>query len=86
MMESRFVSALFITMCSRLGIRCTLYQAHRPNANGRAEVAGKVICDVLREVTNEKEREGQSWVEIPSLAIRLHHDVAYLETVFRPYQ
>jgi transposase InsO family protein len=35
---SQFVSQWWLTMCSRLGARSAFSQAHRPQANGRAEV------------------------------------------------
>ena len=46
----QFVSQWWQTMCSRLGIRCAYSQSHRPQANGRAEVAGRVLHDVLRNI------------------------------------
>ena len=39
----QFAGQWFRTMCARLGIRLVFSQAYRPQANGRAEVAGKSI-------------------------------------------
>ena len=38
---SQFVSTWFRTMCASLGIRQAFSQAYRPQANGRAERAGR---------------------------------------------
>ena len=40
---TEFTSQWWRTMCSRLGIRQLFSQAHHHQANGRAEVAGKVV-------------------------------------------
>jgi len=56
------------------------------NANGWAEGDGKFFCDVLKRVANEKEREGQSWLELLKMAVRLHHNMANPETGFSLYQ
>jgi len=37
-------------ICARLGIRQAFSQAYRPQANGRAEVAGRTVINVLRKV------------------------------------
>lgn len=73
-------------MSSRVSIRCIFSQAHLPSANGKAEVSGKVFCDVLRRVTNEKEREDQSFVELIPMAVSLHDGMADPEAGFSPYR
>ena len=40
---AQFVSQWWRTVCSRLGIRQAYSQARRPQANGRAETAGKTL-------------------------------------------
>jgi transposase InsO family protein len=42
---AQFVSSWWKAMCARLGMRQVFSQAHRPQANGRAETAGKVLYD-----------------------------------------
>ena len=56
----QFVGKWFQTMCARLGIRQAFSQAHRPQGNGKAEVAGKSIITLLRKL---KVGEGANWVE-----------------------
>ena len=57
-------------MCSRLGIRQAFSQAHRPQANGRAEVAGKQLITHLRKLHAD---DGINWVQIlPRVLLQLH--------------
>ena len=79
----QFISQWWQTMCGRLGIRCAYSQAHRPQANGRAEVAGRVIQDVLRKLLIDKDI---SWVEALPRAIRLLHDTPDPVTHYSPYE
>ena len=68
---AQFVSQWWLTMCARLGVRVAFSQAHRPQANGRAEVAGKSLITVLRRLHVE---EGVNWVEALPRALRILHD------------
>ncbi len=52
---SQFAGQWFQTMCARLGIREAFSQAYHPQANGRAEVAGKQLIECLRKIHAEKE-------------------------------
>ena len=79
----QFVSQWWVTMCSRLGIRMAYAQAHRPQANGRAEVAGRVVQDVLRKLLIDR---NINWVEALPHALRIHHDMAEPTTGLSPYQ
>ena len=45
----QFVGQWWRTMCARLGIRKAFSQAYRPQANGRAEVAGKTLKGFMRK-------------------------------------
>ena len=56
----QFIGIWWRTMCQRLGIRQAFSQAHRPQANGRAERAGKQIINLLRKLNVEQEI---NWVE-----------------------
>ena len=49
----QFVGQWWKTMCARLGIRVAYSQAYRPQANGRAEIAGKTIINSLRKLWAE---------------------------------
>ena len=69
--DPRFVSSFFTTICALSGCRVVFSQAHRPQANGRAESAGKVIRDIMRKLFLE---EARSWVLLLPLAIRIRHD------------
>ena len=79
----QFVSQWWVTMCSRLGIRTAYAQSHRPQANGRAEVAGRVLQDVLRKLLINKDI---NWVQALPHALRIHHDTADPITGLSPYE
>ena len=70
-------------MCARLGIRTAFSQSHRPQANGRAEVAGRVLNDVLRKLVNVT---GINWVEALPRALRILHDTPNPITKMSPYE
>ena len=67
----QFVGQWWRTMCARLGIRQAYSQAYRPQANGRAEVAGKSIIDLLRKNWTE---DKINCVEALPRALRAYHD------------
>ena len=68
---SQFVSQWWLTICSRLGVRSAFSQAHRPQANGRAEVCGRILQTALRKLHLENR---VNWVEALPRALRTHHD------------
>ena len=77
-----FAGRWWKTMCARLGIRQAYSQAHRAQANGRAEVAGKTIYNLLRKLhTAEK----LNWVEALPRVLRHHHNIVG-ECGASPYQ
>ena len=78
---SQFVSQLWGTLCARLGVRCAFSQAHRPQANGRAEVCGRIILGALRKLHTDGRL---NWVEALPRALRIHHDTVD-ETGVSPY-
>jgi hypothetical protein len=78
-----FVSQWWETMCNRLGIRQAFSQAHHHQANGRAEVAGRVLQGMLRRL----HAQGHvNWVEALPRALRIHHDSVDPVTGMSPYQ
>jgi hypothetical protein len=77
-----FVGAWWKTMCRRLGIRQVFSQAHRPQANGRAEVAGRVLIAALRKLEAER---AINWVESLPHSLRLIHDTSG-PSGYSPYQ
>ena len=79
----QFNSQWFLTVCARWGIRVAFAQAHRPRANGRAEVAGRVLQDILRKLLIVHD---VNWVEALPRAIRLHHDLPDPITKLSPYE
>lgn len=79
----QFVSQWWQTMCGRLGIRCAFSQAHRPQANGRAEVAGRVLQDVLRKLLIDSDI---NWVEALPRALRILHDTPEPISGLSPYE
>ena len=57
-------------MCARLGIRQAFSQAHRPQANGRAEAAGRQLITRMRKMHAD---EGVNWVEaLPRALLQIH--------------
>ena len=80
---TQFVSQFFGTLCARLGIRMAYSQAHRPQANGRAEVAGRVVQDLLRRLFLDGE---VNWVEALPRALRIHHDTLDHYLGMSPYE
>ena len=80
---SQFVSQWWLTMCARLGIRSAFSQSHRPQANGRAEVAGRVLQDILRKLLIVQDI---NWVEALPSALRIHHDTPDPISKLSPYE
>ena len=68
---AQFVGQWWRTMCARLGIRHAYSQAHRPQGNGRAEVAGRQLITILRKMND---RPDFNWVEALPRALTIHHD------------
>ena len=68
---SQFIGQWWKTMCARLGIRQAYSQAYRPQANGRAEVAGKTVIGIMRKFHTE---EKLNWVEALPRVLRAYHD------------
>ena len=79
----QFVSQWWRTMCSRLGIRQAYSQARRPQANGRAETAGKTLRSILRKLNADTPI---NWVEALPRAIRIRHDLPTPLLGLSPYQ
>ena len=77
-----FVGPWWRTVCARLGIRTAYSQAHRAQGNGRAEVAGKQIYNLLRKLHVE---EKLNWVEALPRVFRIHNDTIG-ECGMSPYQ
>jgi len=68
---SQLVGQWWKTMCAQLGIRQAFSQAYRPQANGRAEVAGKTLIGILRKVWVD---DKINWVEPLPRVLRMYHD------------
>lgn len=79
---SQFVGQWWKTMCARLGIRQAYSQAYRPQANGRAEAAGKTLIGVLRKLNAE---DKVNWVEALPRVLRVYHDNPG-ESGYSPFQ
>ena len=77
-----FIGPWWRTICARLGIRVAYSQAHRAQGNGRAEVAGKQIYNLLRKLHVE---DNINWVEALPKVLKIHHDTIN-ETGLSPYQ
>ena len=79
---SQFANTWWQTMCATLGIRHAFSQAYHHRANGRAEMAGQQLMEVLRKIHVE---EKISWVEALPIALDRIHDTQG-RTGLTPYQ
>ena len=79
---AQFVGGWFKTMCKRLGVRQAYSQAYRPQANGRAERAGRQLIEWLEKINTDMEI---NWVEALPMVLRQYHD-AVGESGFSPYE
>ena len=59
-------------MCARLGIKHAQEQAYNHRANGRAEMAGQQLMEILRKIHIS---ENINWVEALPIALDRTHDV-----------
>ena len=78
----QFVGQWWRTLCARLGVRQAWSQAYRPQANGRAEVAGKTLINLMRRMWVESQI---NWVEALPRVLRAYHDTPG-ESGFSPFQ
>ena len=67
----QFVGQWWKAMCARLGIRVAYSQAYRPQANGRAERAGRKILDCLTKISAET---AINWVEALPRVLQVYHN------------
>ena len=68
---SHFVSAWWQTICAGLGVRCAQAQAYHHATNGRAEVAGQQIIEILRKMSAQNDI---NWVEALARVWQIIHD------------
>ena len=64
-------------------VRQAFSQVYRPQANGRAEVAGKTVITILHKLQADHEI---NWVESLPRVLRLRHDLPDPLIGFSPYQ
>ena len=69
-------------MCARLGIRTAYSHAHRPQENGRVEVAGARIYNILRKLHCEK---SVNWVQALPRVLWIQNNLS-MEVGLSPYQ
>ena len=79
---SHFIGAWWQNMCAYLGIRHATSIAYHHQANGRAEVAGQTLREVLRKIINEGK---MNWVEALPMTLDKIHDMKN-DTGLSPYQ
>ena len=79
---SHFVSAWFQTMAASLGIRQNFSHPYHHQANGRVEMAGQQVQEILRKLNAEM---GINWVEALLTVLSKIHD-APGELGLSPYQ
>ena len=70
-------------MCARLGIRGVYAQAYHHQANGRAEIQGKIFKNLFSKLLDENPK--LNWVEIMPMALRCFLD-APGPTGLSPYE
>ena len=68
----QFIGAWWQTLCSFMGVRQVYSQAYHHSANGRAEMAGKTLIQVLRRLHTE---DRINWAEALQRAVRIYHDL-----------
>ena len=78
----QFSGAWWRTICARLGIRTAFSQAHKPQSNGRAKVAGKQFYGILCKLHTDMH---VNWVEALPRVLRIHNDSPN-DTGYSPYQ
>ena len=78
----QFTGQWWRTLCARLGVRQAFSQAHRPQANGKAERAGQQVIELLKKLNGD---EDINWVEaLPRVLSQIHDMVG--EAGLSPYQ
>ena len=68
----QFIGAWWRALCAAMGVREVYSQAHHHSANGRAEMAGKTLQQLLRRIHQE---DRISWVQALPRAVQQYHDV-----------
>ena len=81
----QFASAWWQTLCAAMGVRRSYGQAYHHQANGRAEVAGQRLMNLLKKLTVDVEVPEASWVTLLPKALRHLHD-APGESGLSPYE
>ena len=61
--DPKFTSAWFDTLCFGFGVSLAYSQVYRSQTNGRAEVAGHQLFQILRRIHLEEAPHGISWVQ-----------------------
>jgi len=79
---SHFISSWWQNLCAGMGVRQVYSQAYHHQANGRAEVAGQQLMEVLRKLHVE---QNLNWVEALPQALDRIHDVKG-QSGLSPYQ
>ena len=72
--DPKFISAWFQTLCSGLGITIAYSDVQRSKTNGRAEVVGHQVLDILRKVhaASDPKDDNTSWVRHIVSVVRGH--------------
>ena len=71
--DPKFTSAWFDTLCSGLGVNMLYSHVYRSQTNGRAEVAGRQLFQILRRTHLEEASHGISWVQCIWAVLRACH-------------
>ena len=79
----QFAANFWRTLCSHFGVTNTFCQAGHHRANGRAEVAGKILKNFMRKI--QTTRPEWNWVEILPAALK-HLRTTPGESGLSPYQ
>jgi len=70
-------------MCSRLGVRQAFSQGRCPQANGRAEAAGKSLRSILRKKNSDNP---QNWIEALPRLLKIRSHLATPIVGLSPFQ
>ena len=68
----QFIGSWWRTLCANMGVREVHSQAHHHAANGRAEMAGRTLQQLLRGL---HQKDGANWVQSLPHAVQPLHDL-----------
>ena len=81
-----FAFSWWQTLCAEFNVRAAWSQPYHHQGNGRAEVAGHQVRDMLSRLVVDVEEPKANWVELLPKALRLLRDMPNPLTGLSPYE